>query len=142
MCQQARGARRDHIGRCLSAKHVVSTASDSTLRMWLRKSGRCMRTVQTAAPLVALHLHPSGVLLTAVEGRLTAWDVLAGGERLRTIELETDGTEQGSRLTLGGKESSRVIMLEDKVIVDLDRNLKVVHVPLPARRGSAKSKES
>eukprot|EP00045_Choanoeca_perplexa_P014514 m.171144 g.171144 ORF g.171144 m.171144 type:complete len:1295 (+) comp16702_c0_seq2:210-4094(+) len=120
--------------RC-SGEHIVSSSNDHTLRLWVRATGRCMRTLNTSTPLLAMTLHESNVLLTVSEGCLTAWDLMAGGERLRTVALEE--TESRRIIT-----NNHALLSQDHVMCDYGKAVKVLHVPFPTLRHRQRSKKS
>ena len=114
---------------------------------------------------MSMALHPSAVLITAASGRLTAWDLLAGGERLRVVQLQDPnlpgaalaqaagehtshvslvGALLGTRALLSrlaGWSSSPFFLLSpvgDTVICELGALVKVVHIPFPSLRSKSK----
>ena len=68
----------------VNAEYVVSSAEDDTIRVWLKDTGECTATLQHHGAIDFI-LHPSSILVTASNGALTAWDLIAFGERLRLV---------------------------------------------------------
>ncbi|EGD75912.1 hypothetical protein PTSG_00621 [Salpingoeca rosetta] len=124
-----------HVGA--NSIHVVSLGDDDTLRMWDRKTQSCLRVLQPRQALHSLVLHPSSILVTVSNAELTAWDVMASGERIRTIALDIDpATSTPAAAHEPPLHDSHVIelMADDTVLCSFGSRLYVVRLPFPTLR--------
>lgn len=60
-------------------------------------------------------LHPSAVLITAANGQLTAWDLLAGAERLRIVRLRNPDLPGAAATACGPASTNHVMLLGESM---------------------------
>eukprot|EP00049_Salpingoeca_infusionum_P019224 m.360901 g.360901 ORF g.360901 m.360901 type:complete len:1267 (-) comp19221_c0_seq1:351-4151(-) len=121
-----------------NGEFVASMSDDETLRIFNRHSLACLRVLHISSPHLTMVLHPSSILVTAAEGVLTAWDLLAGGERVRTVKLKSPMLLQHDTLPLGGAED--MMLVGDTVVCTHAASVKLIRLPFPLIRDFTKTK--
>lgn len=119
----------------MNDRFVVSSAEDQTIRVWRRDGGRCVRTLHLKDAHVDFALHASSILITASNATLTAWDLLAKGERLRTISLQDASVPVALSAAAGSSSTNRLLLDGRRVVCDLGRLVKAVSLPFPSAPG-------
>eukprot|EP00051_Salpingoeca_urceolata_P022256 m.358162 g.358162 ORF g.358162 m.358162 type:complete len:1114 (+) comp19945_c1_seq18:3867-7208(+) len=126
---------RGHSDRVLRARVnaslVVSSAEDDTMRVWSRATGRCLLVLNMSEAHVDFALHERSVLVTACDGKLTAWDLVGGGERLRTVPLMSEVVPAGLQALPGSMCTNTLLLEDDTIVCDLGRLVKFVQLPFP-----------
>eukprot|EP01147_Barroeca_monosierra_P011027 gene11027-3097_t len=117
--------------------HVVSLGQDDTLRMWSRHKQICIRVLQPKHLLHSLILHPSSILITVSNAQLIAWDVMASGERIRTISLNIDNSEVpflAHQEPLLHDAHMMELVSDDIIVCSVGPRLYIVRLPFPTLR--------
>ena len=117
----------------VNAEYVVSSAEDDTVRVWDKDSGECTATLQHHGAINFI-LHPSSILVTASNGALTAWDLIAFGERLRSIPLIDDRVPVWPLTTAAASATTTHLILDrNNVVCNYGPLIKTVELPFPPR---------
>eukprot|EP00040_Diaphanoeca_grandis_P026345 m.147356 g.147356 ORF g.147356 m.147356 type:complete len:1057 (-) comp30532_c0_seq1:161-3331(-) len=126
-CELALTGHTDTIFRVdVNDYHVASASEDDSVRIWSVATGELTNVLEMSGEII---LHSSGILLLAVEGCLTACDLLGRGERLRTIPLLVKGDAARGGFT----QTSHLLLDGDKIFCDVGNDIKTVRLPFPLK---------